>query len=398
MISVPVKSGQPNTNNGSNNWTPLALGFRPFFVLAIWFAILLMLVTSGGFLTGIWHYNYFDLPLWHAHEMIFGFSVAVIAGFLLTAVRNWTAVPTPTEGPLAVLVLVWLLPRLLSAVAIPPLLYALVDFSFLPILATVLFNCIRKAGQPHHYMIPVLLLLLACTNFGIHLDQLEVVEGIRSQMLHLAVLTLLAIIVVVGGKVFPFFIASATAERREANRVVERLALVSIFGFAMVNLLMSPLFVAVAAIAVAVLHALRLYGWYTHKIWDLPMLWVLWLGYGWLIIGFLLYAALSLFDLPLAEAIHAWTIGAVGMFTVGMMARVSLGHTGRVVAAIKWMPTAFVLLLVSAVARVVLPILNPDWLDVSIVLAASAWIMAFAITAFRYSGLLVRPRVDGKEG
>ena len=380
-------------------WAPLALGFRPFFLLAAWFSMLFMATSLGGFVTGIWHYNYFDLSLWHAHEMLFGFAVAVAAGFLLTAVRNWTGLPTPTSWPLALLVLLWLTPRLVSAVPMPPLLFALFDVLFLPTLAIVLFRNLQKAKQPHNYSVPALLLLLAASNLGIHLDLLGLLEEITTPMLHLAVLTLVAIIVLMAGRVLPFFIGKTTGAQTGSSKSIEKLALPSILAFAALNLLLPiPVIIVIAAIAVALLHAMRMQRWYTVAIWKEPMLWVLYIGYGWIIAGFLFYAVALLLDYGVVHAVHAWTIGAVSMFTLGMMARVALGHTGRPVRALPWMSAAFGLILIAALMRVVLPILNPDWLDRSVEISATCWIIAFLIFAIRYSMLLLRPRLDGKPG
>lgn len=376
----------------------MALGFRPFFILAAWVGLVFMLVSAGGFVAGIWHYNYFDLPLWHAHEMLFGFAIAVIAGFLLTAVRNWTGIATPTGKTLAIMVLLWLAPRLLSAVPIPPLLFALIDLTFLPLLAIVIFRRVRKAGQVRNYSVPALLILLAIANLGIHLDVLEVYENIAVPMLHLAVLGLVALVALIGGRVIPFFIGSVTGSRPEPNRLVERMAVVSIVIFALVNLFASPSLSAGVAIAVALLHGMRLLEWYSKVVWSQPMLWVLWLGYAWLVAGFLLYSVLLLAGLSLVEAVHAWTIGGIGLVALGMMARVSLGHTGRKIVALPGISLAFMLLMCSALSRVVLPLINGEWLELSILLAAGCWVIAFLIFAVRYTGLLLRARIDGKEG
>lgn len=379
-------------------WAPLALGFRPFFILAAWIGLVFMLVSAGGFVTGIWHYNYFDLPLWHAHEMLFGFTIAGIAGFLLTAVRNWTGIATPSGRVLGVLVLLWLAPRFLSAVPIPPLLFALLDLSFLPILAFIIFRRVMQAGQAHNYSVPSLLMLLAFANLGIHLDVLAVYENISGPMLHLAVLGLVAMVALISGRVIPFFIGGVSGDRPQSNQLVERMAIASILIFALVNLFLPPSLAAGVAMMVALLHGVRLFGWYSKTIWLQPLLWVLWFGYAWLIAGFVLYAVSLFIGLSLIEAVHAWTIGGIGLVALGMMARVSLGHTGRKIEALFGMPLAFVLLICSALSRVGLPLINGEWLELSILLAAGCWVLAFLIFAVRYTGLLLKARIDGKEG
>lgn len=382
-----------------SGWAPLALGFRPLFLLASWFAIFFMLISLGGFVSGIWHYNYFELSLWHAHEMLFGFAAAVVAGFLLTAVRNWTGLATPTGWALAGLVLLWLVPRIASATPVPPLLFALSDMLFLPTVALVIFLRLHQAKQPHNYSVPALLLLLGASNAGIHLGVLEVVPGIAAPMLLLATLIFVSIIVLIGGRVLPFFIGRATGSQTASNRMVEKLALPVVLLFAAAQLMeLPPMITATVALLCALLHGMRLHGWYTACIWKEPMLWVLWLAYGWLVAGFLAFAVAQLFEHGTVEAMHAWTVGAVGMFTLGMMARVSLGHTGRPITSLPWMPTAFGLVMVAAAIRAVIPPVVPDWLHAAVIISAVCWTIAFLIFSIRYSALLLRPRLDGKEG
>jgi uncharacterized protein involved in response to NO len=381
-------------------WAPLALGFRPFFFVAGWIAVLLMLVFLGGYSTQDWQGNYFELRLWHAHEMLFGFTVAVIAGFLLTATRNWTGLATPTGKTLGVLVGLWLAPRLLSAVPlIPAPLFAVIDMLFLPALAFALAGVLRKAGQSRNYIMPAILLLMSAVNMVIHLEILGIVEdiaGLATQlMLHLVV----ALIVLMAGRVVPFFIGSAVGSRPETLPLIERYALASAFLFAVTELLALDTWLsAVVAMAVAILHALRLKSWYQPGLWQQPMLWVLYLAYGWLVIGFFLHSLADLMLIDRIQAVHAFTVGAIGTITMGMMARVSLGHSGRRVQALPWMVAAFILVLTAAFVRVVLPLLWPDHMDLFIYAAGACWICAFMIFGIRYSAILMRPRVDGQPG
>ncbi|MDX8406589.1 MAG: NnrS family protein [Mariprofundus sp.] len=382
-----------------HKWTPLALGFRPFFLLSICFAILLMLVSLAIFSTGMAHYNYFTPALWHGHEMVFGYAVAVIAGFLLTAVRNWTGLPTPAGKALALLVVLWLTPRLLSAAAfLPPAAYALLDMLFLPVLAIVLGRVILKAKQPHNYPVPLLLLLLSLCNAALHLDMLGFAEGVAVPAIQLAVTTCVALIVLIAGRVVPFFMQGGIGTRPVANKWIEKLALPSVLLFALAVITPYTCFITITALIAAFIHGIRLISWFDRAILCAPMLWILHAGYASVVAGFILYALSSALDIAPAQAIHAWTVGAIGLFTLGMMTRVALGHTGRPIQPLPWIPAAFILLLVAAFIRVILPLVWPNLMASAIFLSAMCWITAFVIVAIRYTFILLQPRADGKPG
>ncbi|MDX8407571.1 MAG: NnrS family protein [Mariprofundaceae bacterium] len=382
---------------GHNKWAPLALGFRPFFLLGIWSAALLIVISLYAFTSG-WHENYFNARLWHAHEMLFGYAVAVIAGFLLTAVRNWTGLPTPSGTTLGLLLMLWLLPRILSAASLPPIAFALLDLSFLPVLASVIGRLILQAKQRRNYPIPVLLLLMGLCNVFVHLEVLGFIEGYSNQALQLTACLMIALITVIAGRVVPFFMQSATGSRPSSNAVIERLALPSVLLFAASLATASAGMIIFAALAAAVIHAVRLIRWFDTAVWRQPLLWVLHVGYAWMVAGFIIFGLSIWLDIPAAHAIHAWTIGSIGMFTMGMMARVALGHTGRAMKMLPWMKTAFTLVFVAALFRVLLPAIDPALLDSAVRISATCWISAFIITGIRYSSILLLARVDGKPG
>ncbi|PIP01988.1 MAG: hypothetical protein COW18_08995 [Zetaproteobacteria bacterium CG12_big_fil_rev_8_21_14_0_65_54_13] len=380
-------------------WAPLTLGFRPFFLLSICFAVLLMLASLAFFATGFGGTVYFTPSLWHGHEMVFGYATAVIAGFLLTAVRNWTGLPTPSGRPLALLVLLWLAPRLLSVVPLlPATAFALLDILFLPVLAVVLGRVILQVKQAHNYPVPLLVLLLGLCNAGVHLDMLGFAEGLAGQSMQVAVITMLALVVVVAGRVVPFFMQGAIGRRPVSYQWIERMALPSVLLLAVAVLIANPWLTMVSALLAALIHSIRLIGWFDRAIFRQPMLWVLHAGYLWLIAGFLIYAVAVFIDMAMMQAIHAWTVGAIGMFTLGMMARVALGHTGRPIEPLPGVVAAFVLLFVAAFARVVLPLISVQLLNAALMISAVSWIAAFLIIAMRYVFILLRPRADGKPG
>lgn len=395
--SIQIASqGEPTA---LHKWAPLELGFRPFFLLAIWFSVVLMFVSVCGFILDIQLPNYFDIRLWHAHEMVFGYAVAVISGFLLTSVRNWTGLATPSGMSLGLLVLLWLTPRIFSFLTVlPPTVFVLLDGLFLPVLAVVLGRLLIQAKQAHNFPIPLLLFLLALCNGAVHLEMLGFVKDVSSQAMQIAVLTIVALIVVVAGRVVPFFMQRAISLRPVTHDAIEKFALPSVLLLAVAIGFDHPWLTSGAALLAAVIHGLRLYSWFDRAILKQPMLWVLHAGYAWVVAGLLLYGVAVLVDMPAALAVHVWTLGGIGMFTVGMMARVALGHTGRNIEVLSWMPLAFTLTLLATLARVVLPMAYPSMLDVSIVLSATCWIIAFVIVGLRYTSILLRARIDGKPG
>ncbi len=400
-VSIPIDAQK--ASSGPPAWAPLALGFRPFFLLGICFAVLLMLVSLGGFSAGLWqnnwHANYFALPLWHAHEMVFGYATAVIAGFLLTSVRNWTGLETPSGTSLALLVLIWLAPRLLSTIPfLPPSAFALLDILFLPVLAIVLSKPLLQAKQTHNYPIPLLLLLLSLCNAAVHLEVLGFASAVSSQAMQLAVVIIVGLITIVAGRVVPFFMQRAIAVRPVENKTIEKLALPSVLLFALAIVAGLTWLVIITALLATLIHGIRLIAWFDRAVFRQPMLWVLHAGYAWLVAGFLLYGAAVFFGIPTVQAIHAWTVGAIGMFTLGMMARVALGHTGRNIKALPWMPAAFILIFLATLIRIMPPLIEPALLDWSVIVSATCWIIAFVIVGVRYSSILLRARLDGKPG
>jgi uncharacterized protein involved in response to NO len=148
----------------------------------------------------------------------------------------------------------------------------------------------------------------------------------------------------------------------------------------------------------AAVNAVRLAGWYTHRYWRVPLLWVLHLGYGWIVIGFALKAGAGFGYVPPQFTIHAFTVGGIGVLTLGMMARVSLGHTARPLTVGTAMSVAFALVNLAALGRGLLPIFTPQWFSQLIAASGAFWAAAFFIFVFFYAPILTRPRIDGAPG
>ena len=272
-------------------FAPFALGFRPFFLAAGLFAIVLLglwlAILQGRIATGP-----LAPAIWHGHEMLFGFTVAVIAGFLLTAAQNWTGIRTPSGTPLAALFLLWLAGRLGFLVpGLPPGLVALVDLAFLPVLALALAWPIIKAKQLNNAPFPIMLLALAAANAMVHGEALGWTAATASLGLHLAAYVVVMMMVVMSGRVIPSFTDNKLRTHARRWKTIEWLAPVATLGALVAALLVpdSRLTALLAAIAAAV-HLIRLAGWYTGKFWSVPLLWILHLGYAWIALGFALLA------------------------------------------------------------------------------------------------------------
>ncbi len=378
-----------------------ALGFRPFFLGAGAAALALVGLWVVTYVGEVSIQTYYDPLNWHAHEMVFGYATAVIAGFLLTAVRNWTNIPTLRAQPLAALAALWLAARILAFVPVRSRwLIAAVDVTFLPALALSLAGPLLRSGQIHNWVFPVILGVMAAGNVLVHLQVLGFTQDTAYTGTYLAVDLIVLVIAIIAGRVIPFFteraVPGAVPRRRTA---VDRVALAAVVAFGATQPLRpSPALIGVVALVAAVAHGMRLWGWYDRRIWSAPLLWVLHLGYGWIVAGFALHALAAMRVLSPLLALHAFTAGGIGVMTLGMMARVALGHTGRPLQAPPPVAAAFALINLAALVRVLFPFALPDWYVADIGLSGALWAAAFVLFLAVYSPILIRPRVDGRPG
>lgn len=377
-------------------------GFRVFFALAGLSALILILLWNAMFKGNLVLHNYFADTYWHAHEMLLGYCAAVIAGFLLTAVKNWTNQPTLTGDKLAALCLLWLYGRIIPFYEglLPDGLIALIDFSFLPVLAYQISKPIIQSRQYNYLIFVGILLLLATGNGLIHADILRLVENSAALGFEILIATIIILILVIAGRVFPFFTErglSGTLIIR--NPLLDQLSIASaalVFSLQIFHI--SGFWLASSAVFAVIANTARITGWYSQRIWYVPLLWVLFTGYIWIILGFMLtiFSAFS-FVLP-SLALHAFTLGGIGVLTLGMMSRVSLGHTGRALKASNTIAIAFVLINIAALFRVLLPIAVPHWYTSFMYTATLSWLAAFSLFIFVYAPILTSVRVDGQEG
>ena len=385
----------------------LSYGFRPFFLFAgayaaiaaaAWLAVLHRLHTGAAPA-----FPHGSLPpyLWHGHEMLFGYAGAAIAGFFLTAVPSWTG-REPVRGlPLGALALVWLLGRIAmwSAAVLPLPLVAVLDLAFMPFLAVLVVRALSGGwSRRNAIFLPVFAALFA-GNVLFHLDAAGIVPGLASRGLLLALDAVLFLIAVIGGRVVPAFTTNALRRAGEqrlpvSRPPVEAAALLSVAALAVADLLAPDGTTAGAiAAAAAVIHAVRLSGWRGHRTLGEPILWIIHLGYAWLVAGFALKALALLGGfLPATAAQHAFAIGAVGSMTLGVMSRAALGHTGRELRAGPPTVAAYLLVSAAALARIAGPALLPAHEPEALAAAAILWIAAFGLFTAVYFPILTRPR------
>jgi uncharacterized protein involved in response to NO len=387
-----------------------ALGFRPFFLLAGLFSPIAILVWIAIFSGWISPFLPYPPSLWHAHEMLFGFTAAAICGFFLTAVPNWTGAPPVSGRPLAALALLWLAGRIAvwSSPWVTPWAAALIDLSFLPaLLAAVLPSLLR--GSRKNMLFVVIIAFLFLGNLLFHLEAVGMADT-AARGLNFTVDLVALLITVVGGRVTPAFTQSALSQRAqaeggEAPALVSRLWLNEAAILSVALMALSDLFaqgsaaVGWLALVAALLGAWRLAGWQGLRTLHEPLLWVLHLGYAWVVVGLAVKGVSTLTGiLPATMALHGITIGGIGTMTLGVMSRASLGHTGRPLHAVGSLALAYLLISAAAVVRLAGPLAAPGHYLTSVILSGALWIAAFAIFATLFVPILTSPRIDQRPG
>lgn len=377
------------------------LGFRPFFLFgAAWSAlqILVWLSYQIGWMSQV---PFRDPLVWHAHEMIFGFVTAIVAGFILTASQNWSGVPGVRGSRLLALAGLWGAARLLSIFwNKAELLFALVDLAFFPALSLCLVPYLWRKGQEHNKIFFLLFFALFLFNLLVHLHVLGMGFITARSALLGAVYFLLVLTSLIAGRVLPFFSGVAVPQAKPVQlKWLEVLCHGSLALFALMATFaeFSAATVAVALVA-ACAHGARLFLWHPWRTVHVPILFVLYIAYAWIPVGLVLRALASLAWVPPSAATHAFTAGVLGMMTYGMMSRVALGHTGRPMRAGRATVAGYAALFLAALARVLGPLVNPGAYGFFIQCSAGLWVLAFSLFLFVYAPILSGPRADGKPG
>ena len=377
----------------------LQLGFRPFYALASIFAIVAITAWLGAFSgfsgTGV----YLHGTVWHSHEMLYGFSAAVIAGFLLTAVRNWTGLETPTGAPLAAMAILWLAARVLIVKGPAPI-AALVDVLFLPVLAFAVAGPILRSKNVRNYKVLLILLALAISHGVFHLaSQAYMQAWFARTSLVISIDIIVILMSVIGGRVIPAFTRNAVPEAQSRHEPwVETVTFASMLVVVLITAVSDyrappQALVILLFVVVAASHATRLGLWDPVKTVHRPLLWMMPAAYSWIPFAFLLRALAAANIVPASAWIHAVTTGAVAGLMLAMMMRSSLGHTGRQLVASKTDMAAFLLIQCAAIARVIASIVAGETVRFWIVASGLTWALAFLLFAVRYLPMLSRPRM-----
>jgi uncharacterized protein involved in response to NO len=385
-------------NRAPGGFALWSLGFRPFYLLASSFAALSILLWVCQY-TGRLPVAYLRTPAWHGHEMLYGYTAAVMAGFLLTAVRNWTGRPTPTGLPLMALASLWVAGRVLVLTPFA-IAAAVVNAAFPVAVAIAVGMPLLQSNNRRNFFFIALLLLLGLAVLAFHLSHIGLLPWPERASLQAGLDVVLFVIAVMGGRVIPMFtnngIPGAQASR---HPWIEKLALGSVLALLGADVLPVPAGgVAMLAFVAAAANAARLHRWQPWRTLGVPIVWVLHLAYVWIVIYLVLRGLAAMGLVGELFAVHALTIGAIGGMTIGMMTRTARGHTGRPLTADRYEVACYVLVAVAAAIRVFGGMWLPDLYLATVVGSGACWSAAFALYAVRYWSVLTRSRLDGKPG
>lgn len=364
--------------------TLLALINVPLWVLIVTGTVELPLVMPGLF--------------WHQHEMLFGFLAAAIAGFLLTAVCVWTKTDRTHGWRLFVLWLVWLAGRLLlmCGATLPLWLVQGVNLAFIPLVILDAGWRIGQAKQKRQY--PILLILSL-----FWLMQIGYVLQLDSRYSQGALIMALALISIIGGRITPAF-SGGWMNRNGLNAtaiktvpLVDQATTISLVMLLLSLLVGQHMFAGALAIVAAIMMAVRLLGWKGWLMYQEPLLWILHLSIVWVPVALVLLAGTLLAGWPVTAWTHAAGTGAIGCLVLGVISRVSLGHTGRPLVLPLGMVMAFVAIHIAALVRVFTALGWAPW-HAGIGISAGLWMLAYGLFLLRYTTILASPRPDGKVG
>lgn len=382
-------------------------GFRPFFFGAGAYAALAMAawlawiaIHAAG---GMPRYMTIAEPtyLWHAHEMVFGFAAAAIAGFLLTAVPNWTGTLPKQGGPLAALFGLWVAGRLAMWLTglLPTWLTSLSDAAFLPTIAVVIARQLSVKPARHNVMLLSVVFVLAAANIWFHLERLAITKTGMSESLRFGVHLLTLMVAVIGGRIVPSFTRNVLARRRPQAALpalrprldAAAIALTALTA-AFVVLPVPDWIRGAVALTAGIANGLRLAGWRGQDTLHEPILWVLHVAFLWLVVG-LTGEGLAILTGVLGEsaAMHALSTGAIGSMILAVMTRVALGHSGRPILASRAVVVAYALVSLAALLRVLGATVWPRHYNEAMLLAGLAWTAAFATFSVVYAPILFKP-------
>lgn len=399
-------------------WSLWNTAFRPFFwfgsvygilVIGIWLLVLSNAIANPIQINSI-H--------WHSYEMVFGFSKAIVLGFLFTAVQNWTNSSILKGKNLFFLLLFWTLGRfsMYPLGIVSYLSFGLgisSDLMVIFLLYPKLIVPTQKHNRPilYHYGLFTVFHLLAGFSARSVMDSEKTLLYI-----HLSIFVILFLILIIGGRVVPFFsgvvIPGYSFKRMpKLETVILYLPFVFYVSLIIQGYLVNNesfhiditninfgsvilLFTFLVSFTLFVTNLIRYVSWKPWRSYKKPILWILYTGYFWVCLGFLLYSLVSLGYFPVSSAVHSLTVGGIGVFIYGMITRVSLGHTGRSIVASPLTVGAYILLNFAVVVRVFFPLIGKY--NLAYHLSGISWILVFVLFVIQYTKILFSPRPDGK--
>jgi uncharacterized protein involved in response to NO len=400
---LSIKESQARKERPMTGFGLWRLGFRPFYLGAAFFAATAILLWLGALFGSL------SLPIfasvgpiaWHVHEMVFGFALAVIAGFLLTASNNWTGILPAAGLPLAIVFILWAAARYFMASG-HLLLAAWSDIGFVLLLSLLLFRVLFLARLWKNFTILGMVVLMGLLNgwfyaiviMGLAIDPLSPAE--------IALLIIMQLLVVMSGRVIPMFtqngIPGVTVWKPSFFVWLTPVStLLAIVGW----LALPPSFAFLGCLFAAAVNLARWIGWKPWQCLGQPMVWVLHLGYLWIPVTFIAMGFESLGMAPRSLPIHALAIGAMGLIIAGMITRTAMGHTGRQILATWIETTVFGFIALSAILRTLAAIpawQNPSTTPLLLLASGLVWAFAFLLYLGRYTPWLFRPRLDGRPG
>ena len=379
------------------------LGFRPFYLGAALFSATAILLWLGALFGGLSlpTFSSIDPIAWHAHEMVFGFALAVIAGFLLTASNNWTGILPAAGLPLAIVFLLWAAARYFVASG-HLMLAAWADIGFALLLIALLFRVLFLAKLWRNFTILGMVALMGSLNAWFYAIALLGLAANPLYPVEIALLIVMQLLVVMGGRVIPMFtqngIPGISVWKPQFFVVLTPMA--SVIGI-VAWLTLPPRIAFLGCLFAAAINLARWAGWKPWQCFKQPMVWVLQLGYLWIPLTLIAMGLNALAIIPRSLPMHALGVGAMGLIIAGMITRTAMGHTGRPILATRVETAVFVLIALSGLLRVVAAIpdlLNPAATPSFLLASGFCWATAFILYLSRYAPWLFRPRLDGRPG
>ena len=401
---LTIKESQARKERAVTGLGIWRLGFRPFYLGAALFSSLAIALWLGT-LAGI--YIFPDSPhlsplVWHAHEMVFGFAFAVIAGFLLTAANNWTGMLPAAGQPLAALFCCWLMARILLAAGAVSV-AAFFDLFFAGLLSLLLFRVLWLAKLWKNFLILALVVLIGALNAWFCARLIDgSAGGATLYPVEVALFAMMQLLVIMGGRVIPMFTQNGVPGISVWKPIVlaKLTPIASALGI-IAWLVFPPRLATLFCVLACLINLIRWLGWKPWHTWRFPMVWVLQLGYFWIPTIFLFMSLESLGIASRSLPVHALGVGALGLIIAGMITRTALGHTGRMIIPSGFDKYFFYLVALAAVTRVIAatpslqgsPAANPILL-----LSGTCWASGFIVYLYQYTPWLFRPRIDGRPG